>query len=184
MIIAIDIDGTLLDIYKIWLDRYNEVSGDNMSLSDITRYYFYDMVKPAYKHTIAGMRIPDMYRRVKPIDGALDAIKKIRKYHQVVVVSHDGREFAQVKRSAIMRWFNIEDIVFAKNKQCIKYDLLIDDAPHNCPDILIKQPWNNIPSGTWIRRTDWTEIPYIIDRVYYIKSITSDTQRRVTHEKK
>ena len=49
MIIGIDIDGTINNLCESVLSVYNEDSGDNLTVNDITEYYIENFVKPEYK---------------------------------------------------------------------------------------------------------------------------------------
>ena len=171
MIIAIDIDGTLLDIHSVWLEKYNRISGDDMQVKDITKYYFYDLVKPAYQNVIGSMRTPDLYDRVRPVSGSIEAIINLSRYgHHLVCLSRDSRRFAQAKRRAITKYFPIDDIVFCKDKQAVlKYDVLIDDSPYNKPDIFLKQPWND-------GRSTWSDVAYLVSSAQYYKEMNYENR--------
>ncbi len=167
MIIAIDIDGTLLDIHTPWLAKYNKISGDNLQPKDIKCYYFGDVVKPAYSQSIYSMRTPDLYDYATPIPGAQCAIEKLKKDHQLVIISHDSAKFARYKADAIREYFQVNDIVFAKEKSCVRYDILIDDNPKNNPDILFHQPWNSYAAtrvGCY-RANGWGDVVFAVKHI-------------------
>lgn len=164
MIIGIDIDGTLLDIHTPWLAKYNKISGDTLKQEDIKVYYFGDVVKPAYSQAIYSMRTPDLYSVAIPVPGAQYAVNELRKSHQLVVVSHDSARFARCKTESIRNHFSINDIVFAQDKCCVKYDILIDDNPRNNPDILFHQPWNSLVRDHRLcyRANGWTDVLFAV----------------------
>lgn len=173
MIIGIDIDGTLINILDVWLEECNKVHGSNLVSCDVKKYYWPDDLD----YDARALRQPHLYHFARPVDGAIEAIKKIQKDHTIVVISHDTKEFAEVKGRIIRRWFGLENIVFAQNKQCVNYDLLIDDAPHNQPDILLAQTYNNIFPGTWVYRMPWEPIPYLLERAKKVKEIIDEIRR-------
>lgn len=175
MIVGIDIDGTLLDILSVCLDEYNRVSGESVKSSDIKEYYWHKNLDQNHKPD--QLRQPHLYQFVRPVEGAVEAVKKIQQNHTIVVISHDRKEFAEIKGRIIRRWFGLNDIVFAEDKRCVKYDLLIDDAPHNHPDILLEQSYNNIPQGSWIYRMPWEPIPYLLERAILVRSIRDEICR-------
>ena len=47
--IGIDIDGTINNMCECVLKVYNEDSGDNLKVEDITNYYIENFVKEEYK---------------------------------------------------------------------------------------------------------------------------------------
>jgi 5'(3')-deoxyribonucleotidase len=118
------------------------------------------VVKPAYSQAIYAMRTPDLYGLTAPVLGAQHGVEELMKIHQLVVVSHDSARFARCKAEAIKRYFPINNIVFAKDKSCVRCDILIDDNPKNNPDILLHQPWNMYTSGKWYRANGWTDVVF------------------------
>lgn len=165
MIIALDIDGVLLDIHSPWIDKYNKISGDNLRCQDITGWYVRDCVKPAYQNTVDSMRTPDLYYNVKPVKLASYGVTCLHRMgHRLVCATHDSLPYAKAKAHAIRLYFPvIRDIVLTSNdKSVVKYDLLIDDAAHNKPDILLSQPWNRYSDGSFIRAVDWQHVITIV----------------------
>lgn len=176
MIIAVDIDGTLLNVLDPWLCKYNELSGDKLTTNDIIEYYWGSLIRPEYRDTYHSIRSPEMYMNdIKPVHGAVTGVQAlVDQGHRLVCVSHDRAEFALCKADAVSRYFPIQDIVFAKRKGVVKYDILIDDAPHNEPDILLAQKYNESSSGKWLCRAPWDLIPAYV----YLLSTYSSTYRR------
>ena len=150
--VALDADGVLLDIVTPWLAKYNREAGDTLRYEDITTWLWplkYAEWTEARKDLL---RTPDLYAAARPIQGALDGVNTLLDQgHRLVVVTHDFPTHLKSKIWALRYWFPVlEHVVFAKNKRnAVRYDVLVDDAIHNNPEVLFAQPWNNYGTPTW-----------------------------------
>lgn len=166
-IIGVDVDGVLLDTHKPWIDRYNMISGDNLTKNDIYTWNISDHVMPAYQSSIHQMRTPDMYLRTPPIKNAIGVTCKLSlDGHWLIAISHDDMIHANVKCVVIRKLFPwIRDIVItgsgSSKKEVVNVDILIDDAIHNKPDILFRRPWNELYHHT-LRADNWLDVVDII----------------------
>ena len=92
-----------------------------------------------------------MYDDVKPIDGALETINKLKKFgFRIVYPTCTPLETPHVK----FRWLekygftqDINDYVELTDKSLIRADVLVDDRPKNLDTfegkkVLFSQPWN------------------------------------------
>lgn len=171
-IIAIDVDGVLLDIDTPWREKYNQLSGDNLQKEDVVVWESHTLVKPEWQKKYYSLRTPDLYDIARPIEGAAAGVRLLRRLgYQLVALTHDTRPYVERKRAAIERCFpEIHTIVFAKQKKAVMPGvLLIDDAAHNNPDILLHQPWNAraVIRERWVRAYNWAEVvDYVMELTY------------------
>lgn len=172
MIIAIDVDGVLIDIDTPWREKYNRLSGDNLRKEDVVVWESHTLVKPEWQKKYYGLRTPDLYEVARPIEGAVAGVRLLKRLgYTPVALTHDTRRYAAQKKRAIERLFpEIHSIVFAKDKRAVMPGtLLIDDAAHNRPDILLHQPWNARATSPypWVRAYSWAEIvDYVMELTY------------------
>lgn len=149
MIVLCDFDGVIADTTGEVIRRYNMDYDDNLTNDDIKDWYTHKFVKPACgKRVYRYYKTDDIYLDVKPIEGALETIKKIREEHRLVIVT-SGLSKGKVKW--MQRYGLIEDdfydpdLIFAHDKNLIQGDVLVDDRIENCMSrvsILFDQPWN------------------------------------------
>lgn len=156
MIVAVDVDGVLCDLMKVWLDRYNKDYDDNLTNESLTGWEIIPFVKPE-----CGVKIldyiedPSIYDDAPIIKDALDGIEYIRSYgHRVVFVTastigHAGRKLTWLTDHKFL--YDKKNYVEAFDKSLIEAKILIDDRYENVFSFqsgekkigyLFRQPWN------------------------------------------
>lgn len=168
MIIICDVDGVVADLHTPWLQRYNEMSGDSLTVDKIVTWHISDYVKPEYRSRMFDiLREPDLYKDVKPIPGALEAIQYLRTLHRVVFATSCVKGMADQKwewleaNGALPRRYSHKDLVVTTDKALIQGDVIIDDSMEHClafngGAVLFDQPWNRDTNladhSTWCHR--------------------------------
>ncbi len=172
--ILIDMDQVLVDLLTHWLDvlymkykeplRFHEVTEWDLSLNckKATSTQVYDCLK-----------IPGFFRHLKPVEGAVESVKKlISDGHDVVIVTAcmyghtDKREWLAEHLPEI----SANNIIFARRKQIIQGDVFIDDSADNCINYMFENPkamvicfsqlYNKNFHG--LRCASWMKISYLI----------------------
>jgi 5'(3')-deoxyribonucleotidase len=167
-VIALDVDGVLLDIDTPWRAKYGRLSGHTLTKEEVTEWDYDRFVLPTWRGRFAQLRTPDLYDVALPIEGAQEGVRELLGMgHLVVAVTHDYASHLAHKRASLRRYFpELEHIVFAKEKRtAVRYDILVDDGTHNLPDILFAQPWNRSRHTGWRCWTvahTWEEVIYTI----------------------
>jgi 5'-nucleotidase len=149
MNILVDVDGVVVDTTGEVLRRYNIDYGDSLTNEDVLDWYTHKFVKPQCGKRVYGYYAEkDLYDKLEPIEGAVEAISALRENHRVIFVT-SGFFFGKIK--FLKRHGFIDDVkydknlIFAHSKDLILGDLLIDDRIENClgrPSLLFDQPWN------------------------------------------
>jgi 5'(3')-deoxyribonucleotidase len=135
--IGVDCDDVIADLHTPWVNRLNQAHGLFMSPQDMRQWDFYKdwglTAEDAYKELT-----PDIYKEVKPVEGALDALKQIQELgHEPVIVttcrSHADYEakvdwfinhgFFQFGSYGIGPWAQYAN----KSDPALKLDWLVDD---------------------------------------------------------
>jgi len=172
MIIGVDIDDTVADTVPEWLrwwniDHERTVKPSHIKQWDISQYTGKD---------IFDYLVPALYRNVRPIEGALNSILKIRKMgHRVVFPTAFNPRLSGVK----FEWLNKNgfqvkenDYIEVADKSLINVDVLVDDGFHNISGftsnkvgykigVLFEREWNKkieYPTKT----SKWEEIVYCL----------------------
>jgi 5'(3')-deoxyribonucleotidase len=165
MIIFVDVDGVVADLHDVVLTDYNKDYQDDLKVEQIVSWNMADFAKCGTK-IYNYFEIPEIYNRVKPVFGAIDGIKKLKKMgHRIVYATTDTAGTAGRKYLWLLEWGFVDtrkNYVEISDKGLLLGETLIDDAFHNVSvfqgnGILLTMPWNK--SFEWKRRAkDWTEI--------------------------
>lgn len=180
--VLVDMDDTLENLCEALVVYLNRIYKTNVLYTDIRKWdiaqYFPsvprdEIFKPLYTEAF--------WDTVKPLDSApLYLQKLIDDGHRVVVVTASAPETVPLKLSRVLfRYFpflSYKDVVVTSQKDLIKGDVLVDDAPHNFKDgatyrgILMSAPHNRDFDETaagLIRANNWGEIYRIVSTFAY-----------------
>jgi 5'(3')-deoxyribonucleotidase len=169
MRILVDVDGVLADIHTPWLGMYNADWHDHLRLCDITRWEMHELVKPECGKKIYDyLARPDFYRRASVIPCALEGVKELRRFGEVVFVTSG---FFETKLEWLSRngfigadWRFSKDVVMCQDKSMVIGDVLVDDRPVNLKGftgILFDQPWNR-SELVYLRAYSWGNVLEIV----------------------
>lgn len=131
--IIVDLDGIVVDLITRWLQKYNEVYADNITVDKITKFDFDSLVKPECGTKIYDFLDYDTFRYCDPIPGAVDALNKLNEKHFIHIVSAHS---AAIPESAIAKFhwcaqyipfIAQKKITICHQKHLIRGDMIIDD---------------------------------------------------------
>lgn len=159
MVIKIDMDGVVRNIFDEMCIIYNNVFGTHLCVDDIFDYDV-DVVFTKIKENI-GISAADyffklyayrLFYETNPYDGVKEALEKLRdEGHKVVIVTWQYTLDNKLNTLRFLDRHNIpyDDICFTKDKWMIQGDWLIDDNPEFITDerdksrkIMINMPYN------------------------------------------
>lgn len=172
MTILIDFDDVLNNLCETWIQILNEKHNLLVKHTDIKEW---DMTKAFPTLTTDELYAPlftkELWGRIKPNNDAKEyLIKFINEGHKVYIVTAAHPYTISMKYNFIQKFYPFIDskqIITTCNKQMIKGDVLIDDAPHNLIGgdyigILFSQPHNQSfdvqKHSNIIRVNSWNEI--------------------------
>lgn len=135
--VLLDMDGIICDLYTKWFERYNELSGESLTLSKMHFYNLADLVqKPEIFFPILDEK--DFFTTLEPLPNAIKYIKKLTELNlSIVIVTYVPWNYPNAyagKQQWIekhMPWFKQNNIIFAYRKHSINGTLLFDDKPDN-----------------------------------------------------
>ena len=178
MRILIDMDDTIEQLLKAWLDGVNQrydrdVQYDDMVQWDVTAPY--DGLTREQVYSIPDE--PGFWGTVEPIEGAAEVIKRFMdEGHEVYIVTATPYiSVAEKMDDLLFRWFPFitwDQVIITSNKQLIKGDVLIDDGIHNLEGgdyakILMTAPHNrdyDAEANGMIRVHNWEEIERLYEK--------------------
>lgn len=154
MIIGIDIDGTINNLCESVLSVYNEDSGDNLTVDDITEYYIENFVKPEYKEGFHRYFVDKrVWKRVSIDEEARKYIIALHeKGHEIYFVTSTEPENVEKKAGWLQKNFTMinirKQLIVCHNKQLLSgLTVLVDDYDKNLTGghyhkLLLDKPWN------------------------------------------
>ena len=143
LIVAVDMDGVIADLHTEWLDSYNKDYNDNLTTDKMVDWDIMRMVKPECGIKILDyLRDADFYRRVKPVEGALEGIKYLRRlgcevvYATSCVYGSEAIKLDWLYENGFLAYGDprkgpAKDVIIAYNKKLVAADVLIDDRHEN-----------------------------------------------------
>lgn len=175
--ILVDMDDTIENLLDAWLKYLNSKYNTSYIKEDIKDWNVASYFPMAGENEVfAPLLTDEFWTTVTPKEDAQIVLKKlIDEGHSVHIVTASGYQSLSSKMENLLfkhfpflRW---SDVIITNNKQMIKGDILIDDAPHNLlggsyQGILMDMPhnrWFDEKSHDIIRVNSWYEILHIID---------------------
>lgn len=133
MTILVDMDSTVVEIFERWLGEYNDTTGDNLTVEELTTWHTHD-------HARHGRRIYEplqregFFRNLPPIPGAIEALEVLAREHDVIMTSaplfapHFTEKVEWVRE--YLPFIPQENIALLSKKHLLRGHVLIDDGPH------------------------------------------------------
>lgn len=186
MIIGIDIDGVLADAGAGLVDFHNENYGTNLTFEDMKDYDLTKVWGGTQEEAIEKVNEfykSEHFKRLKPIEGAKEAVQNLSKNHDLVVITsrHEGiskltkewlsEHFPQITEIRLTNEWKNFGKSSEKSKMCqqLLVEVMIEDSldyAKSCAfcgvkTFLIDCPWNQteekLPERV-IRVDSWKEI--------------------------
>ena len=177
MTILVDMDDTIEQLLKAWVDRANKKFGRNVTLDEITdwnvAFPFPGIPKQEVYDVISE---PGFWKTVDPMPGAVEALEHFsREGHEVFIVTATEIGHVEEKMKGLLfRYFPFitwRQVIITSRKQMVRGDVLIDDGIHNLEGgsyrkILFTAPHNrhyDAEANGMIRADTWEQVVEIID---------------------
>lgn len=159
MIIKIDVDGVIRDMFTVMCKIYNEDFKENITVDDIFDYdvdKVFIKVKEAWGISAAEyffkMHSRELFLLSKPYDNVKMAISKLKNAgHKIVIATWQFTLSNKLNTLYFLSLNDIpyDDICFTRDKWLIKSDWIIDDNPEficnekeKAKKILVNMPYN------------------------------------------
>jgi len=145
MRILIDLDSIAADLNAKWLPAYNAKHLQNITVDDL---HDYDMraVEPNHRADLFDMlKVPGFYKDLPIIDGAYEAIRELRRNHEVRLISapmstHGFSEKAEWVEEYLQVDHRCLMIMPGSDKHWVQADVIIDDKPKTLLAFKAAQP--------------------------------------------
>jgi 5'(3')-deoxyribonucleotidase len=133
MTVLVDMDSTVVEIFERWLGEYNDKTGDNLTVEELTTWHTHD-------HARHGRRIYEplqrkgFFRNLPAIPGAIESLEILARDHDVIMTSaamypSNFSEKVEWARENLP-FIPVSNIALLSKKHLLRADVLIDDGPH------------------------------------------------------
>lgn len=192
--ILVDMDDVLCEFTKTFLrvsrigeEYYNEIKAHGMCDWGLDGYSGEDIEDLFFKHGTY-----ELYRDLPAIHGAVEGVRELTKYHEVVIVTatpfHNSKEnILRAKHEWLAkRGLGDVPVISTRDKHLVVGDVLIDDNEHNalafayergavhrkgpcgdtCTALVFNRPWNTTLNTSshdnMLRVYDWSDIVAVL----------------------
>jgi len=164
-VLLLDQDETICDLYKLLVPRLNKTYGLTLDEQDYNKYFGdHTILQCGLDAGIDRIKIDTIFKTghfffdIPPIPGAVEAIKKLRDYYDIYIVTTPylgANDPFKDKHNWVLKYLKFlkENMILTSHKELICGDILVDDRPPNC------KSWKDAhPSGhTASLKYHWTD---------------------------
>ena len=135
--IICDLDSIVINLLGFWINRYNELWDDDLTVSKLSSYHIHNHVKPECGNKIYELFNDDMsfYRRLPALDGAIGGLEELHDQgHDIIIATATAGNTAQEKFfwcKKNLPFIPQKNIMVGARKEIMKAHVFIDDAPKN-----------------------------------------------------
>lgn len=176
MLVAVDVDGVMADIYPAWVALNNRLYPDGAPYQVKDVYSTRAMQDSSF---LGLLSMESLYDTVLPVEGALVGIETIISAgHRVVYATSCVQGMTDPKWRWLQRHnllppgkLQTGNLVVTHDKSLVRADMLIDDHPKNLATftgerILLTQPYNLEADGQFHRANDWFDVLSYMERFH------------------
>ena len=170
--ILVDMDDTIENLLDSWLHFLNVEYGYHVTPDDITSWYIDEAYPELTQWQVyAPLFTKKLWKDVKPKWDAVKYLQMLKEDgHEIYITTSSNFKTIHTKvESVLHRYFPFIDdlhVIVATNKQMLRGDVMIDDAPHNLVNgeydkILMNAPHNrsyNAELYGMTRVNNWKEV--------------------------
>lgn len=175
-IIGLDLDGVISSTRETFLNEIESMYGIKLnnnaaSVKPQTGQSFGNLIQDIVKNN------PDIYQKIKPIEGSSEATHKLKEYYDIKIITHRvhsnwlNKETNTELKNQSIKWLNDNNIYYdefifptPKNKTDIPADVYIDDRKENIENVINKnkigimylRPHNpeEVPWDSWLASSE------------------------------
>jgi 5'(3')-deoxyribonucleotidase len=177
--IALDFDETLFPTLEKVIEIYNNRSGSNIELSQITTYSLYDCLDQDLADDLIELFCDkEVYDNLQPYKGAVRAVKTlVEQGHEIYIATATNVKNMEWKEQLLQKHFPFvpkDNLIRLHNKALLDVDVLVEDSMRNLTKtfadrICFDQIWNRDESKDYVygiyRIHHWGEIINIINEI-------------------
>lgn len=153
-IIGIDLDDVIWNTLEAWLKRYNEITDDDIEVSDVKSWDIAQYIKKGNREMLFYvLEQNDFWETVQPKNDSQRVLKQlIDDGYDVYIVTASGYKNLHKKMERLFELYpflNFSNVIITRTKQMIDLDVLIDDNPENLCEGSYKKVLFDRPHNQW-----------------------------------
>lgn len=131
--IFVDMDSTIVEIFERWLGEYNDNTGDDLKVEELTTWHTHNHARHGHR-IYEPLRRTGFFRGLPAIPGAIEALEILAREHDVIITSaplfapHFTEKVDWVREN--LPFIPQENIALLTKKHLLRGHVLIDDGPH------------------------------------------------------
>ena len=170
--ILVDLDDTIEDLMRAWVDALNSRHGTRVTRKEIVDWdlsiFFPDLTD---EQVYAPLTEDGFWKTVRPLEGAAEYLQMLKNDgHKVLIVTaSDYRTLPSKMDDVLFYYFPMitwDDVIVTTHKQLIRGDVLVDDAIHNLINGDYEKLLMDAPHNRWLdaeragmhRVKNWSEV--------------------------
>lgn len=179
MIICVDIDNVLNNLAERTLALYNEASGKNIQISDITAYRFDECLSNEDANGLIELfSQQELWESLVPLFDSQWGLKTlVNSGHEVYLATATHPENFAWKIEWVKKYYpfiRTNNVIRIVNKGLLRCDLMVDDCLDNlisnmCHRVCLDYPWNRDATKEFaydiVRAYNWQDIVNIINTI-------------------
>lgn len=183
MTILVDIDDTIIQLLLAWVYWLNNKYNLNVDYKDINNWIVSSFFPSLTKEQVyEALTQEEIWKSIKPMPEAAEYLKKLidNGNNIYLVTATDYRNVFPKFEYVIKKYFPFigwNQVIVTANKQMIKADILIDDAPHNLINgdyvKILFSANHNKNSDIGIRVHSWEEAYKLIQNIADYKEVSN-----------
>ncbi|MEW9671988.1 hypothetical protein [Ammoniphilus sp. 3BR4] len=182
-VLLLDMDDVTVDQSSTWIKRIYEKTGTLYDREEWTKWDLSSILPPEIMHMIFEEinKEPGFFRNLPAKEGAIEGIKELSLYYDIVFVTASEHYAFQDKYHWIrenLSFLSKPNLVLTHRKDLIVGDIIVDDGPHNIlkspvkTKIIFDHPWNRHISQ-FQRVTHWDQlVDFLIAKAYMTSSVS------------
>lgn len=170
-VLLLDMDEVVVDFTNAWIQRFYNKTGIILNRED---WKAWDLKKilpeEVFEGFVSTLREPGFFRDLPPMVGAIEGIRELHEYYDIVFLTASSQyayndKFHWIEEN--LSFVNKPNLILTHRKDLVIGEYLVDDAPHNLihspakTKIVFDAPWNRDLS-LFTRVSNWNELTKLL----------------------
>lgn len=134
LVVGIDLDAIIIDLIRTWLNWYNRIHDDNLTVDDIKGYKLEQFAKKT-DNMYAFFDDHANYAGCPVLPGAAEGLLELKDAgHDLIIATATSGRTAHLKWELVEKaapWLHENNVMVGSRKERLYFDAFIDDAPKN-----------------------------------------------------